>query len=361
MSIEQEIFASYKVDFSKLMPYGFDCFMDIYTYAKDICNDEFKALITINKNGVVNGKVIEKAFDEEYAQLRNEAFQGGFVGEVRENYKQLLEDIRDKCFYKRPFVSDQANRLMSLISERYHELPDYPFEDPHIKNYGVFRYHSNKKWYGLVMNIKKSALGVDSEDHVDVINVRIDENNRDNIINNKNIFPSYHMNKQKWVSIVLDDTLTDEEVMSYINYSRNFMMGKTARKGNEILYFIQPCNPKFYDLEAAFIRDKGITGWKQSRKVNIGDICYMYIANPVGAVKYKCEVVETDIPYEFKSKEVSMTKLMKIKLLERVDGNDINFAYLKTLGVSLIRGPVSISKEMAMKIDQKIKEDTPKQ
>ena len=37
------------------------------------------------------------------------------------------------------------------------------------------------------------------------------------------------MNKQKWVSILLDDTFNDEEVMKYINYSRDFMVGKTKR------------------------------------------------------------------------------------------------------------------------------------
>ena len=37
------------------------------------------------------------------------------------------------------------------------------------------------------------------------------------------------MNKQKWVSILLDDTFTDEEVMEYIAYSRDFMVGKTKR------------------------------------------------------------------------------------------------------------------------------------
>ena len=69
MLIEQEIFASYKVDFDKLIPYGFDCFGGVYTYSKDICNDEFKALITINEKGVVNGKVIEKAFDEYHPNI----------------------------------------------------------------------------------------------------------------------------------------------------------------------------------------------------------------------------------------------------------------------------------------------------
>lgn len=45
----------------------------------------------------------------------------------------------------------------------------------------------------------------------------------------QDVFPSYHMNKQKWVSILLDDTFNIEEVMEYINYSRDYMVGKTKR------------------------------------------------------------------------------------------------------------------------------------
>lgn len=354
MNIEEEIFSSYQVNKDKLLSYGFNLFKDVYTYEKDINND-FKALIVVDENNVLKGKVIEKAFDEEFIQLRNEAYQGGFIGEIREAYKDLLIDIRNNCFTKLVFISKQANRLMKLIKERYNEVPDHPFKDPHIKNYGVYRYKGNDKWYGLVMNINKSNLDKVSKDiYIDVINVRIDENNRENILKNKSIYPSYHMNKQKWVSIVLDDSLKDEEVMNYIDYSRNFMIGKNERKDNEKHYYIQPCNPKYYDLEAAFKRDNGVTGWKQSRKVNIGDICYMYIANPIGAIKYKCEVVETDIPYEYKSKEVSMTKLMKIKLLKTVNHNEITFKKLKELGVSLIRGAVSINEDIASKIDKLI-------
>ena len=355
MDIEREIFASYRPINDKLIAYGFDCFKDIYTYSKDFNNDEFKALITIDEHGVLSGKVIEKAFNEEYTQIHNDSYKGGFIASIREDYQDILFDIRNKCFKKEIFVSNQANRLTKLIEEKYHELSDFPFSDPHIVNYGVFRYHGNQKWYGLIMNVSKSVFGhYNKEDYVDVINVRIDEEKREEILKNKNIYPSYHMNKQKWVSIILDDTYSDDKVMEYIDYSRNFMIGKTTRKNNERLYFIQPCNPKFYDLEAAFIKDSGVTDWKQSRKVNIGDICYMYVANPIGAIKYKCEVVETDIPFEYKSKEVSMSKLMKIKLLQKVDNNDINFKYLKTLGISLIRGPVSIDEKVAKEIDKKI-------
>ena len=35
----------------------------------------------------------------------------------------------------------------------------------------------------------------------------------------KGIYPSYHMNKNNWVSIILDDTLNDEDIMNLIQIS----------------------------------------------------------------------------------------------------------------------------------------------
>ena len=235
MSIEQDIFASYRLEKDKLLDYGFENLANVFIYSKDFLNGDFKAQIVVDENGVVNGKVIENAFNEEFAQLRIESFHGGFIGEVREAYKEILIDIRDKCFKKEIFVSNQANRLTELIKEKYGESPDFPFTDSKYKHLGVFRYQGNKKWYGLVMNINKSVFDKKYKDeYVDVINVKIDENKRDLIINNKSIFPSYHMNKQKWVSIMLDESLSDLEVMNYIDYSRNFIINKTSKKRTKL-------------------------------------------------------------------------------------------------------------------------------
>lgn len=42
-----------------------------------------------------------------------------------------------------------------------------------------------------------------------------------NICNKKGIYIAYHMNKKNWVSIILDDTLTDNEIISLIDISYN--------------------------------------------------------------------------------------------------------------------------------------------
>ena len=352
MTIEQELFAGYRPDKGKLTEFGFDCFEGVYTHNVAFHEGEFEALLVVDEHGVLSGKVVEKEFGDEYFQLRNESFQGGFVGKVRKEYKEILLQIRDRCFSKQPFVSPQANRLAALIQERYQEQPDYPFDNEKYKRYGVFRYRGNQKWYGLIMNVSKAVFGgKDKEEFADAINVRIDEGRRDEILEKKGIYPSYHMNKQKWVSILLDESFSDEEIMTYVDWSREFMIGKTARKGHGPAYFLQPCNPKYYDLGAAFERDHGITGWKQSRNVHVGDVCYMYIAQPVKAIKYKCKVVETDIPFEYKGENVSMTKIMKVQLIQRIRHDKLNFSFLKSIGVSLIRGPVTLTEQMALQID----------
>ncbi len=353
MRIEQELFSSYRPLRERLLEYGFEDFSGVLTYAKDFMDGEFRALITIDEKGLLAGKVIEKEFGEEYTQLRIASLHGGFVGSVRESYKAILLDIREKCFKREAFLSNQANRLNDLIKERFSESPDFPFDEEKYRNYGVYRYAGNDKWYGLVMNVSRSVFKGEKEGNVDVINVRIDEERREETLKTKGIYPSYHMNKQKWVSILLDETLSDEEIFSFVSWSRDFMKGKGERKKKGPLHFLQPCNPKYYDLEKAFIRDKGITGWKQSRNVEIGDICYMYIAKPLGAVKYKCEVVEKDIPYEYRGENLRIDKLMKIKLIKRID-EGLPFSFLKSLGVTLIRGPVTLSEEQAKKIEEAI-------
>jgi predicted DNA-binding protein (MmcQ/YjbR family) len=250
----KELFFSYRVIKDKLLYYGFTCFSNVYTYAKDFMNDEFQALIIIDEHDEIDGKVVEKAFDEEYHQIENESFRGGFVGAVREAYQEILLDIRDKCFKKEIFISDQANRLAKLIKERYDESPDFPFADPHIKNYGVFRYRGNDKWYGLVMNINKSVFIKDKNDeYIDVINVRIDENKREEIINYQSIFPSYHMNKQKWIAIMLDGSVDLQQVCRMIDAS--FLDTASKKKKDKFRQpkeWIVPANPKYYDIEAAF-------------------------------------------------------------------------------------------------------------
>lgn len=66
----------------------------------------------------------------------------------------------------------------------------------------------------------------------------------------------------------------------------------------------------------------------------------MYVAAPVSAILYKCKAVEVDIPYNYSDKNLTITKLMKIKLLKKYDSELLTFERLKEeFGIYAIRGP----------------------
>ena len=67
---------------------------------------------------------------------------------------------------------------------------------------------------------------------------------------------------------------------------------------------------------------------------------YMYVASPVSAIMYKCKVTETDIPYRYQDKNLTIKALMKIKLLKRYDPKMYSFDVLKEdYGIYAVRGP----------------------
>ena len=81
-------------------------------------NNTFRADILINDKGEILGKVIEIELDEEYTNFRIEGSEGEFVGKVREEYKNILQDIANNCFEREDFIYEQTNRITKLIKEK---------------------------------------------------------------------------------------------------------------------------------------------------------------------------------------------------------------------------------------------------
>ena len=51
---------------------------------------------------------------------------------------------------------------------------------------------------------------------VEVVNVKADGGEIQEILSAKRYYPAFHMNKKCWVSIILDDALSDEEIRGRI-------------------------------------------------------------------------------------------------------------------------------------------------
>ena len=334
MSIEDEIFRKGKVDYQKLIDYGFKKIDDYYVFETNFLDDMMQAKIVIDKNNMINGTVYDLSTNLEYTNFRLENIGGEFVSTVKDEYEKILIDIREKCFTIEYYAYPQSNRIIKLISDRYQVLPEFLWED--YPEFAIFRNKRSSKWFALIMNIDKDKLDKNSKGNIDVLNIKLDSEVI-NYLNTKGIYPAYHMNKKSWVTIKLDDTLNDEEIMILIDKSYNL---------NKILgVWLVPVNPKYYDIVNAF-NDNDTIIWKQSNNILKDDIVFLYVAAPYSCVMYKCLVIDANIPYNYQDKFVKMDKVMKIKLLKKYNDNEFTLDRLNDYGIKSIRGPRGISQEL---------------
>ncbi|MDE6869427.1 MAG: MmcQ/YjbR family DNA-binding protein, partial [Clostridia bacterium] len=73
--------------------------------------------------------------------------------------------------------------------------------------------------YGLILIVPKSKLGIDSEEKVEIIDLRVSPREVGNLIDNKRYFPAYHMNKKSWITICLDGSMEIGEIYRRIDDS----------------------------------------------------------------------------------------------------------------------------------------------
>lgn len=243
-------------------------------------------------------------------------------------------------------------QVFAYIKKQYKASPEYPWGT--YENNAVFRHSDNKKWFALVLEVGRDKLGLGGSGRVDAVNLKIDDRMlREVLMQDKGILPAYHMNKEHWISVLLDGTVKEEKVYDLIDAS--FLATASKKKKEKIRppkEWIVPANPKFYDIEHAFDNTDTID-WKQSSSVRAGDTIFMYVAAPVSAILYKCKAVETDIPYKYESKDLTITTVMKIQLLRRYEPGQFPFDKLKKdYGIYAVRGPRSVPNSLSHELNR---------
>ena len=218
MSIETEIFKKQIPNFNKLIEYGFEKKNNEFYFSKNILDDSFKIEIIVKENFEVEGKIFEIDLEDEYTNFRLEKNRGEFAGKIRNEFEKILREISEQCFEKQFFIFDQTNRITKLIKEKYNVSPEFLWEK--FSDFGIFRKQENKKWFAIIMNVNKNKFDSNENCEVEIINLKLDKKVND-VLKLKGIYPGYHQNKKYWISIILDNTFSDDEIMKFIELSFN--------------------------------------------------------------------------------------------------------------------------------------------
>ncbi len=237
--------------------------------------------------------------------------------------------------------------ILKYVKDKYDSEPEYLWR--RFPDYVVFRHEDNRKWYALIMDVHRDKLGLQGKDRVDILNVKMSDPFLVSIlIQQEGYFKGYHISRGNWISILLDGTVPYDEICEMIDDS--FIVTASNQKKHEIRpkkEWIIPANPKYYDIVHAFDA-VDVLDWKQGRGIKTGDTVFMYVGAPVSAILYQCLVTETDIPYNYTDKNLTITALMKLKLLKTYQPKEFTFEILKNkYRVSAIRGPRGIPVDLS--------------
>lgn len=281
-------FENRKFKFDKLLNYGFVKDNNSYIYEKNILENHFTIIIVINK--FVKCKVIDNDFNEEYLPFYVKDSSGEFIGLINEEFDLVITDILENCTYIDIFKNENSKKIIKYIEDNYHDKLEFLWDK--FPSFAVVRNGSNNKWYCLLAKIKLSNLELDSDDLVEVINLRYNKDKIDKIIDYEKVFPAYHMNKTSWITVRLDNN-SYLEIKKLLDNSYCLVSNKSGLTSTDMALKIYDYLKKIpkgkvvtYGQIAEHLGNKGLSRVVGTilRKGERDDIAYYKVLNSSGCL-----------------------------------------------------------------------------
>lgn len=238
------------INYEELLKYGFIEENEKYVYKTYIQNNQFEVNIVISDVERYS-KMIDLENEIEFALVDVESVEGQFIGELRQDYENVINDVIEKCTSKEAFKSNQAKEVIEYIEKRYGDKLEFLWEK--FDDNAIWRNKQNKKWYGVLLIIHEKKLGLKSDSKIEVIDLRYQKEKIENIVDNKKVFPGYHMNKKSWITIKLDNSLDTKTICDLIDNSYNLSIGNKCGLTGDIL------SQKVYDYLTIIPKGKVVT------------------------------------------------------------------------------------------------------
>lgn len=102
--------------------------------------------------------------------------------------------------------------FLDICFQTYGTVPDYPFEEDFET--AVLRHTGNRKWYAIAMKVSRRKFGFDSDEIIDVVNLKLPTEMFGSFGAADGVYPAYHMNKLHWISVLLPDA--SEELLRFL-------------------------------------------------------------------------------------------------------------------------------------------------
>ena len=217
---------------------------------------------------------------------------------------------------KKLTVNDNENTLVKELTEWIRESfgaePKHPWA--RYPDHTTFEVPGIGKWFALVMRVTKKQLGLPGgEAGVYVVNVKADPDFISFMAGKDGFLRAYHMNKEKWITILLDGTVPLPQVKSSVETSFLLVSDTPAKRIYEAVKKIPRGKVATYGDVAAMAGDR-----KMARAV--GNALHKN-PDPDGIPCYRVVNAQGKLAGEYAfGGEWEQAKLLRADGIEVVDG-----------------------------------------
>ena len=122
----------------------------------------------------------------------------------------------------------QRERLTQHMLDTYGTEAEYLWADS--PGNAIFRHSVSKKWYAALMRVLPEKLGLAGEEALNVMDIRCSTIMIGSLLSTKGFLPAYHMNKNHWISIILDESVPDDQIIPLLELSYDSVAPKRRKK-----------------------------------------------------------------------------------------------------------------------------------
>lgn len=131
-------------------------------------------------------------------------------------------DIRKPAYahglFEKEIRALKREEIFDYVKKKYGTQPEYLWSK--YPTYAVLRHKESNKWYAAVMNVPKNKLGLDGgTEEIEIIDVKCDPEMIGFLLQTEGFLPGYHMNKQHWITILLDGTISEAKILDFLDTS----------------------------------------------------------------------------------------------------------------------------------------------
>lgn len=114
--------------------------------------------------------------------------------------------------------------VFRYAEKKYGTKPDYPWLK--MPGYAILRHENSRKWYAAVINPTRKQLGLEGDGRADIINLKCDPIMTGSLQMREGILPGYHMNKEYWITVLLDGTVPADDICGLVDLSYHITLNK---------------------------------------------------------------------------------------------------------------------------------------